>query len=123
MAPDMVESLTTSVRTCRYLNEVLALNHHVLELRNQTGKLPTDPLGQLIQDYLDMLRKTTEEGALLGPLGEECERRYQTIKALILKMMVQKQLSTDQGGCLLDTLSGLRRLTDQWIKARQLSSR
>lgn len=116
MAPDIVETLTTSMRTCRYLNEVLTLNHHILEVRNQSAQLP-DPLAVLIQDYLDLIRSTTESGALLESLGEECEKRYQSIKAQTLRMMVRQQISAQQGEALLDTLSSLRRLTDQWLKA------
>ncbi|HCW91215.1 MAG TPA: Na/Pi cotransporter [Marinobacter sp.] len=116
MAPDIVETLTTSVRTCRYLNEVLALNHHILAVRDQSAQLP-DPLAGLIQDYLDLIRSTTNSGALLESLGEECEKRYQSIKAQTLRMMVRQQVSAQQGEALLDTLSSLRRLTDQWLKA------
>ncbi len=116
MAPEIVDTLTTAVRTCRYLGEVLALNHQILEVRNQSITVP-DSLERLIQDYLDLIRKTTEPGAQLDPLGEEGENRYQSIKALTLRMMVQQQVSAEQGEALLDNLSSLRRLMDQWLKA------
>lgn len=118
MHEETVTALATSVRICRYLAESVSLARDLFILR--TGYRDNTParLGSAIERYLATVREL-----LLGDTSGQSDmasaaEEYQRLKSTMLTMMVQQTVSADTGSRLLDLMSSVKRLCEQWSKAQ-----
>ncbi|MBB5319641.1 Na/Pi cotransporter family protein [Marinobacter oulmenensis] len=123
MQLSIVEALAVSLRTCRYLAEAAALAPQLLALRRLDERTEFKGMNVSDQQYLDILRElVASEGEPSGELLGRAEQTYHTLKEETLQIMVRHTSGTEIGEEMLDTLSGVRRLTDQWGKALRWQS-
>ena len=117
MLPATVDTLTLSIRTCRYLTEATELAPALLRLR-QSGKLvQTAPLKGEIDAYTNLLRELVASEVGLPEISGETEKVYHILKSRMLAMIVKRELPAVVGERTLDDLSSVRRLCDQWTKS------
>lgn len=118
MLPQTVETLTLSIRTCRYLAETTDLAPALLKLR-QAGKLPQlAPLARELEGYRELLRNLVASEERLSETFGETEKVYHLLKSRMLAMIVTRELPAIAGERTLDDLSSVRRLSDQWYKSQ-----
>lgn len=117
MLPATVDTLTLSIRTCRYLAEATELAPALLRLR-QSGKLvQTAPLKGEMDTYTNLLRELVASEVGLPEIFGETEKIYHILKSRMLAMIVKRELPSVVGERTLDDLSSVRRLCDQWTKS------
>lgn len=117
MLPATVDTLTLSIRTCRYLAEATELAPALLRLR-QSGKLvQTAPLKGEMDTYTNLLRELVASEVGLPEIFGETEKIYHILKSRMLAMIVKRELPAVVGERTLDDLSSVRRLCDQWTKS------
>lgn len=117
MLPATVDTLTLSIRTCRYLAEVTGLAPALLRLR-QSGKLEQfAPLGEEMGTYSDLIRQLVSSETPLPDAFGQTEKVYHILKSRMLSMIVKREISAIVGERTLDDLSSVRRLCDQWHKS------
>jgi phosphate:Na+ symporter len=117
MLPATVDSLTLSIRTCRYLAEATSLAPALLKLR-QSGKIAQlAPLKGEMNAYTELLRDLVRSEAQLPETFGETEKVYHALKSRVLAMIVTRELPVPIGERTLDNLSSARRLCDQWNKS------
>lgn len=117
MLPTTVDTLTLSIRTCRYLAEVTGLAPALLSLR-QSGKLQQfAPLGEEMGTYSDLIRQLVSSETPLPDAFGQTEKVYHILKSRMLSMIVKREISAIVGERTLDDLSSVRRLCDQWHKS------
>ncbi|KAA1171447.1 Na/Pi cotransporter family protein [Marinobacter salinexigens] len=115
----IVESLSLSIRTCRYLAEVTSLAPSLIQLRDSHRKPELESLSATFEHYLATLRSLFSDTPPSPDTFSEAEHCYHTLKNELLGMIVRTDISTSLGGQVLDDLSAVRRLSDQWFKSQQ----
>jgi phosphate:Na+ symporter len=117
MLPATVNSLSLSIRTCRYLAEATGLAPALLKFR-QAGKLTQlASLKTEMNAYTDLLRDLVASEARLPETLGETEKIYHILKTRMLSMIVTREIPAVVGERTLDDLSSVRRLCDQWHKS------
>ncbi|TNE76653.1 MAG: Na/Pi cotransporter family protein [Gammaproteobacteria bacterium] len=119
MHPSIVDSLSLSIRTCRYLAEVTTLTPSLIGLKASRHRTELHTVAEIIDQYLTTLRVLFSGEKPLSATLEQTELEYHQLKARLLDMVVRTDIPTSLGERLLDELSGVRRLTDQWFKSLQ----
>lgn len=117
MHPSVVDALTISIRTCRYLAEATDLTTRLLQLRQLSHRTEFAEQAETLEHYLDTIRELVASEGPAEALLAEAEGTYHRLKNAMLQMMVRRDFSTALGDQALDTLSSVRRLNDQWSKA------
>jgi len=115
-----VTALASAVRTCRYLAEAASLAPQLFALRRDYRSAIPETLVSDIDRYLSAVRALINEDEYQPRLAETVADTYQSIKSGILTMMVQREVTTDTGARLLDALSAVKRLCEQWNKALEI---
>ena len=117
MHPNTVDALTETIRTCRYLTEAQGLAPALLQL-HETRKLgQLTPLARQMDEYTELLRALLEADEPAPATFADTEKTYHMLKSRMLGMIVRGEFSAIAGERTLDTLSSVRRLTDQWQKS------
>lgn len=117
MSLAVVDALTISIRTCRYLAEATALAPRLITLRALRQRTEFAEQADALEQYLETIRALV---ASEGPAPEhlaEAEATYQRLKNSTLQMMVRRDFTPGLVDQALDVLSAVRRLNDQWSKA------
>ena len=117
MQLSVVDALTISIRTCRYLTEATELASRLLTLRALSRRTDFTGVMEVMDRYLSTIRALVAAEEPAPELLMEAERTYHQLKNATLQMMVTRQFSTELGDQTLDTLSSVRRLNDQWGKS------
>ncbi|KPQ29024.1 MAG: phosphate:Na+ symporter [Marinobacter excellens HL-55] len=113
----VVDALTISIRTCRYLAEATELASRLMTLRELDRRTEFAEQADLLAHYLDTIRALVASDGPAPDLLADAETTYQHLKNSTLQMMVRRDVSTALGDQALDILSAVRRLNDQWNKA------
>lgn len=117
MLPRTVETLSLSIRTCRYLAETTDLAPSLLRLR-RAGALPQfSPLAGELQAYKELLSNLVASEEPPAETFRETEKIYHVLKSRILALIVTGEMPALVGERTLDDLSSVRRLCDQWYKS------
>lgn len=123
MPRDIADALTQSLRAARYLDEVGRLAPSVQRLA-AAWAVPAPGSGPGQAPLAALVPALEAAGAALSAPAERCtaalddfERVYQQAKSALLAAMVARTVEVDAADTLLDDLSCLRRLTQQWAKA------
>ncbi|MBW0147807.1 Na/Pi cotransporter family protein [Marinobacter arenosus] len=119
MHPSTVDALTQSIRTCRYLVETIALAPALLRLQAARHEPEFAPLRPGLENYLNVLRALIASEGASSETFNDAERTYHQLKSTLLGMVVRRDVPTSSGDRLLDDLSSVRRLSDQWSKSLQ----
>ncbi|WP_396622090.1 Na/Pi cotransporter family protein [Marinobacter sp. W-8] len=117
MHPSVVDALTLSIRTCRYLAEATELTLHLVRLRALARRTDFDTLEPVFNRYFEVIRVLVASEAPAPEQFQEAETVYHQLKAATLQKMIRREFSSSLGDQVLDELSAVRRLTDQWSKA------
>ncbi|PPK52581.1 Na/Pi cotransporter family protein [Marinobacter persicus] len=117
MQISIVEALAISLRTCRYLSEATMLAPQLLAMRRLCDRTEFAGLASLHHQYLDILRELVVAEEPSPELVGRAEQAYQDLKAQTLQLMVRHTSAAGPGGEMLDALSGIRRMSDQWGKS------
>ncbi|HLT14404.1 MAG TPA: Na/Pi cotransporter family protein [Marinobacter sp.] len=117
MQLNVVDALTVSIRTCRYLTEATELASRLMTLRELSRRTDFAGVSELMDHYLNTIRALVAAEEPAPELLAEAERIYHDLKKATLQMMVTRSFSTALGDQTLDTLSAVRRLNDQWSKS------
>src|SRR5690554_1912430 len=117
MQLNVVDALTVSIRTCRYLTEATELASRLMTLRELSRRTDFAGVSELMDHYLNTIRALVAAEEPAPELLAEAERIYHDLKKATLQMMVTRGFSTALGDQTLDTLSAVRRLNDQWSKS------
>ncbi|TGN38826.1 Na/Pi cotransporter family protein [Marinobacter confluentis] len=123
MSEEAVSTLATNVRTCRYLAEAASLAPDLLALRTDYRTGTPGALVSGIDRYLAAVRELVNSSANEQPPTDRTADEYQRLKSAVLAMMVQHTLPVATADQLLDALSAVKRLCDQWNKAVTLSAK
>ncbi len=107
MPRDVSDALTRALRAVRYLDEVARLSPSARHVATAAAGLPR--LRAVSDQAAAVLRAQTSAAAF--------EESYQDAKASVLNATVARAIDVDEADALLDELSGLRRLVQQWGKA------
>ncbi|MBW4934754.1 Na/Pi cotransporter family protein [Marinobacter sp. F4206] len=119
MHPTTVDALTRSILTCRYLAEATDLAPALLQLRKARQQQELAPLRTVLERYLDVLRTLIASEDTSPGTFDDAEQTYHQLKSSLLEMVVKRDVPTSSGDRLLDDLSSVRRLSDQWNKSLQ----
>jgi phosphate:Na+ symporter len=114
---ETVTALTTSVRTCRYLAEAASLAPQLSSLRNDYPSVGPAALAPAIDRYLTAVGELINSREIGQDSANTAAIEYQRLKSTVLGMMVQRLLTPETGDDLLDVMSSVKRLCDQWHKA------
>jgi len=117
MHPSTVDALTLSIRTCRYLMEATDLAGELLKLKVAKDQPRMARLSDALERYIDTLRTLVAADEPLPAIVDNAETIYHQLKSELLAMIVRRDIATTDGEQILDTLSSVRRLVDQWHKA------
>ncbi len=117
MHPSVVDALTLSIRTCRYLAEATELTLHLVRLRALARRTDFKTLEPVFNRYFEVIRVLVASEAPAPEQFQEAETVYHQLKAATLQKMIRREFSSSLGDQVLDELSAVRRLTDQWSKA------
>ena len=117
MHPSVVDALTLSIRTCRYLAEATELTLHLVRLRALARRTDFETLEPVFNRYFEVIRVLVASEAPAPEQFQEAETVYHRLKAATLQKMIRQEFSSSLGDQVLDELSAVRRLTDQWSKA------
>ena len=117
MHPSVVDALTLSIRTCRYLAEATELTLHLVRLRALARRTDFETLEPVFNRYFEVIRVLVASEAPAPEQFQEAETVYHQLKAATLQKMIRREFSSSLGDQVLDELSAVRRLTDQWSKA------
>lgn len=117
MHPSVVEALTLSIRTCRYLAEATALTMPLVRLRALARRPELTTLNADFDLFFSIIRALVASKNPAPELLSEAEQVYHRLKDATLQQMIQQTFSSSLGEQALDSLSSVRRLTDQWSKA------
>lgn len=117
MHPSVVDALTLSIRTCRYLAEATELTLHLVRLRALARRTDFETLESVFNRYFEVIRVLVASEAPAPEQFQEAETVYHQLKAATLQKMIRREFSSSLGDQVLDELSAVRRLTDQWSKA------
>jgi phosphate:Na+ symporter len=113
-----VTALTANVRTCRYLAEAASLAPDLLTLRTRYQTHSPARLRSAIDSYLEAVRDLINGGIPGQGTAASAAQEYQSLKSTVLTMMVQQSVTAETGGQLLDVMSSVKRLCEQWSKAQ-----
>jgi phosphate:Na+ symporter len=115
MPRDVADALTHTLRSTRYLEEVARLAPSVQRLTAAAAAAELRAaLAPAQAAAAAALQATaTQAGAALA----DFERAYQQGKASVLAAMVGRKIEVEPADAVLDDLSRLRRLVQQWCKA------
>jgi phosphate:Na+ symporter len=122
MQASTVNALAGSFRTCRYLTEATHLAPALLHLRNAHGGPDGSTLEQDRAHYLTELRQLIASKDAAPEQYVRVEQAYQRLKSSLLELVVKRALPIGNGERILDDLSAVRRLSDQWHKALNWSA-
>lgn len=122
MQISIVEALAISLRTCRYLSEATALAPQLLTMRRLCSRTEFASMEARHHEYLDTLRELVATEHPAPELLARAEQTYQSLKDQTLQLMVRHTSATGPGEQMLNALSGVRRLSDQWGKSLQWRS-
>jgi len=117
MQISIVEALAISLRTCRYLTETTELAPQLLAMRRLCARTEFASVEALHQEYLKILRDLIASEQPAPEVLARAEQIYQALKDETLQLMVRHTSATGPGEEMLNTLSGIRRLSDQWGKS------
>ncbi|NWO05142.1 MAG: Na/Pi cotransporter family protein [Alteromonadaceae bacterium] len=117
MQISIVEAMAISLRTCRYLAEATDLAPKLLAMRRLSNRTDFASLEETHQQYLDILRDLVASEQPAPEVLARAEELYQALKSETLQLMVRHTSAAGPGEQMLDTLSGIRRLSDQWAKS------
>jgi phosphate:Na+ symporter len=117
MQLSIVEALAISLRTCRYLAETTELAPQLLAMRRLCARNEFASIEALHQEYLNILRDLIASEQPAPEVLARSEQIYQALKDETLQLMVRHTSATGPGEQMLNTLSGIRRLSDQWGKS------
>lgn len=117
MHPSVVDALTISIRTCRYLAEATDLATRLLQLRELSHRTEFAEQADALEHYLNTIRELVASEGPTAELLAEAESTYHRLKNTTLQLMVRRDFSTALGDQALDALSSVRRLNDQWSKS------
>lgn len=112
MPRDITDALTQALRVVRYLDEVVSLSPAARQVAIAASSLPA--LRDVSGKAAAALRAEAPEAT--GALAS-FEDAYQHAKSALLNAAVARHLPVEEADALLDDLSGLRRLVQQWVKA------
>jgi len=113
MPRDVADALTHALRSARYLEEVARLAPAVQRLTAAEAAL--QPL--LAPAQAAAAAALQAPGVQAAAALAAFERDYQAVKAAVLAAMVARALEVEPADAVLDDLSRLRRLVQQWCKA------
>lgn len=122
MQVETVKVLASNVRTCRYLTEAAVLAPQLLALRTDFRPGTPTELMSGIDRYLAAVRDLITVDTPGQNQATRVAQEYQSLKSETLEMMVQRAVTTEMGGQLLDILSSVKRLCEQWSKAQALDT-
>jgi len=117
MHPSAVDALTLGIRTCRYLTEATDLAIELLHLKQARSKPEMARLSSEVEQYIETLRTMVAADQPQPSVFQQSDTVYHRLKSDILAMIVRREIATTEGESILDTLSSVRRLVDQWNKA------
>ena len=117
MQISIVEALAISLRTCRYLAETTELAPQLLAMRRLSERTEFTSIEGVHQEYLDILRDLISAEQPAPEVLARAEQLYQALKDETLQLMVRQTSATGPGEQMLNSLSGSRRLSDQWAKS------
>ena len=117
MQISIVEALAISLRTCRYLAETTELAPQLLAMRRLSKRTEFTSIEDVHQQYLDILRDLISAEQPAPEVLARAEQLYQALKDETLQLMVRQTSATGPGEQMLNSLSGIRRLSDQWGKS------
>lgn len=112
MPRDVADALTQALRVVRYLDEVVSLSPAARKVAIAASSLPT--LRDVSWKAAATLRAEAREATRALASFEDA---YQHAKLALLNAAVARRLPVEEADALLDELSGLRRLVQQWVKA------
>jgi phosphate:Na+ symporter len=115
MPRDVADALTHTLRSTRYLEEVARLAPSVqgLTAAAAAAELRAALAPAQAAAAAALQATATQAGAALA----DFERAYQHSKASVLAAMVGRKIEVEPADAVLDDLSRLRRLVQQWCKA------
>jgi len=123
MQQSTVTALTANVRVCRYLAETASLAPDLRRLRTEYRDHASAALVSGIDSYLAAVRGLTIGELIADLTGETPETKaatgYESLKSTVLAMIVQRTVTPDTGGQILDLMSAVNRLVEQWCKAQK----
>jgi phosphate:Na+ symporter len=123
MQQSTVTALTANVRVCRYLAEAASLAPDLRRLRTEYRDHASAALVSGIDSYLAAVRGLTIGELTPDLIGETPETKaatgYESLKSTVLAMIVQRTVTPDTGGQILDLMSAVNRLVEQWCKAQK----
>jgi len=123
MQQSTVTALTANVRVCRYLAETASLAPDLRRLRTEYRDHASAALVSGIDSYLAAVRGLTIGELIADLIGETPETKaatgYESLKSTVLAMIVQRTVTPDTGGQILDLMSAVNRLVEQWCKAQK----
>ncbi|MFO8140749.1 MAG: Na/Pi cotransporter family protein [Marinobacter sp.] len=117
MSLAVVDALTISIRTCRYLAEATELASRLIKLRALRQRTEFVEQAEALEHYLETIRALVASEGPAPELLAEAEATYHRLKNSTLQMMVRRDFSAGLVDQALDVLSAVRRLNDQWSKA------
>ncbi|MEW5966115.1 MAG: Na/Pi symporter [Pseudomonadota bacterium] len=112
MPRDVSDALTQALRVARYLDEAARLAPAARQVAVAAAGVPA--VQGVVAKAAAALRA---EASASASAGAAFEAAYQEAKASLLSAAVARTLDLDEADALLDELSGLRRLVQQWEKA------
>lgn len=115
---ETVTALAANVRTCRYLAEASTLAPDLLMLRTWYRANAPARLSSAIDQYLTAVRNLITGSTPGQGMAASAAEEYQSLKSTVLTMMVQQAVTAETGGQLLDVMSSVKRLCEQWNKAQ-----
>jgi len=115
---ETVTALAANVRTCRYLAEASTLAPDLLMLRTWYRANAPARLSSAIDQYLTAVRNLITGSTPGQAMAASAAEEYQSLKSTVLTMMVQQAVTAETGGQLLDVMSSVKRLCEQWNKAQ-----
>ena len=116
MPRDVSDALTRALRVMRYLDEVARLAPSARYVATAAASQPA--LLAVVNQTVAALRAANAGDAPDATF----EAAYQHAKASVLNAAVVRHMDVAEADALLDELSGLRRLVQQWAKAVALPS-
>lgn len=126
MPRDVSDALTLCLRATRYLDEAAGLTASAQRLASvaQSGQSdhsdahPPAPLLLLLEAASACVHAQGRDASAAAL--QAFERQYQATKTAVLTSVVAHQTEADEADALLDDMSLLRRLVQQWAKAHRV---
>ncbi len=112
MPRDVADAMTRALRIVRYLDEVAQLSQAAQRLATETAALPLPR-----SPSAHAVAVLQAEASTIADLLDSFDEAYQQGKTYLLNATVERGIDVDAADALLDDLSSLRRLIQQWSKA------